>query len=63
MPVEQELARFLSPFVFGGVLRQSRPQNASRLLCMDDVAMQALKTTVTELRVEAHMDVAADLGI
>jgi len=30
---------------------------------MDDVAMQALKTTVTELRVEAHMDVAADLGI
>ena len=49
-PVEGEPVHYLSAVVFGEVVRQVDRQNASRLLCMDNVVRPALKTTVTERR-------------
>jgi len=48
--VEDERVHYLSAVVFGEVLWQFDRQKARCLLYMDDVAIQALKTTVTERR-------------
>jgi len=50
--VEEEPVHYLSVVVFGKVVRQFDRQNGRRLLRVDGVVMQALKTTVVERRRE-----------